>query len=335
MLRKVSWIFWSGEERRVRALVRLVAQMLLYLAVHIPLALLIGYLAMLAGDLPGDQLSMDALISMAAGRPVYGAVFILAQVLAAVLSVWAATRFLDRRPFRSLGFRLNGRWWLDYAFGLFTGAAVAAGVFLAELAAGWIELVETCWTAEAGASFASLTGVALLAMIAVGFWEEMVGRGYQIRNLAEGLNLPALGARGAIAVACAGTSLLFGFGHAFNPHASLISSLSIVAFGLLFAGAYVLTGQLGISMGMHTGWNFFTGSVFGFAVSGRESHASLIAISQQGPERWTGGAFGPEAGLVSLAACLLAGALVVGWVRLVHGQLRVETSLASLLSDRT
>src|SRR6266849_1913226 len=46
-------------------------------------------------------------------------------------------------------------------------------------------------------------------------------------------------------------------------------------------------------------WNFVQCSFFGYAVSGMtELRTSLIATEQTGPEIWTGGAFGPEGGLV-------------------------------------
>ena len=57
---------------------------------------------------------------------------------------------------------------------------------------------------------------------------------------------------------------------------------------------------------MHLGWNFFEGVVFGFPVSGLDIYP-LARIRVTGPEIWTGGAFGPEAGLIVIPA-LLAGA---------------------------
>ena len=42
---------------------------------------------------------------------------------------------------------------------------------------------------------------------------------------------------------------------------------------------------------------------------------ATFAIVQGGPVLWTGGAFGPEAGLVGLGATLVGSALIVAWAR--------------------
>jgi hypothetical protein len=49
-------------------------------------------------------------------------------------------------------------------------------------------------------------------------------------------------------------------------------------------------------MGMHAGWNFFQGPIFGFSVSGLTTE-SLLHHSLTGKTWITGGEFGPEAGI--------------------------------------
>jgi hypothetical protein len=91
----------------------------------------------------------------------------------------------------------------------------------------------------------------------------------------------------------------------------------------------LLTGELAIPIGVHITWNFFQGNVFGFPVSGSDfSIATFISIEQGGPGLWTGGVFGPEAGLLGLAAILLGGALTIVWVRWRNGQARLRAELA-------
>jgi membrane protease YdiL (CAAX protease family) len=289
MLRR---IFYNDAEKRLRAAWRLGLQIAMLAAMAVPLYLLFYPLA---------------------HHPLWSPVLFLAKALAVILSIFLAARFLDRRRFSDLGLRMDRRWWLDCGFGFFLGALLMAVIFLVERAAGWIEVTSTFDT-TGPLPF----GVSILFMLVVfglvGFYEEAFSRGYGLKNLAEGLNLPFLGPRRAVVAAWLISSVFFGVGHAMNPHASLISTLGVTAAGLQLGLGYVLTGRLGIPIGLHFSWNFFQGNVFGFPVSGRDFGASFLGISQGGPGVWTGGAFGPEAGLLGFLACLLGGLLIILWV---------------------
>ncbi|MEJ2265963.1 MAG: hypothetical protein P8X95_21155 [Anaerolineales bacterium] len=70
------------------------------------------------------------------------------------------------------------------------------------------------------------------------------------------------------------------------------------------------------------------GNIFGFPVSGVDDNLSLIAARQSGPAVWTGGAFGPEGGLLGVAAMLLGMLLVWGWVRWTRRRASVHAELA-------
>lgn len=71
------------------------------------------------------------------------------------------------------------------------------------------------------------------------------------------------------------------------------------------------------------------GNVFGFPVSGLDvSAATLISTQTIGPDLWTGGAFGPEAGLVGLFAMLLGGVLTALWIKVRYGNLGICQKLA-------
>jgi hypothetical protein len=65
---------------------------------------------------------------------------------------------------------------------------------------------------------------------------------------------------------------------------------------------------------MHWAWNLFEGPVYGTPVSGVDL-PHLFNADVHGPVIWTGGAFGPEAGLLCM---LLGGALGVGLMVVAH-----------------
>jgi uncharacterized protein len=157
----------------------------------------------------------------------------------------------------------------------------------------------------------------------------MLSRGYHMRNMAEGLNFRAIGPRAALLLAYLISSSIFGLLHLGNDNASWVSTVpTSLSPGCSWAWGFLLTGELAIPIGLHITWNFFQGNVFGFPVSGMQAAASFIAVQQGGPDAWTGGAFGPEAGLIGLMAMALGMLLTVLWVRMRYGSARIQDRLA-------
>ena len=260
--------------------------------------------------------------------PVVPLVSGVAGLVVAILTVWLSGRFLDRRPFSEFGFRLGAGWWLDLFFGLVLGALLMTVVFLVELGLGWVK-VTGAFEVPGGAPFVISILFPAATFVCVGLSEEMVSRGYQLKNAAEGLNYPALGPSGAILLAWISSSVFFGVLHADNPNATPISTLNIVLAGLMLGFGYVLSGELAIPIGLHITWNFFQGAVYGFPVSGFGAFSpTLLTTEQGGPDLWTGGSFGPEGGLLVPGIMLLGMSLVALWTHLRTGKVSLHTPIA-------
>lgn len=319
-------IFLEEGRRRPRALWRLLLQLVIFALLAALLTSLFAAVWFVLGPQPRPG---SGSAGQLASSPALFLLSTLASLVAMLLSLWIAGRYLDRRPFRDFGFHIDRGWWLDLAFGLALGALLMTGIFLAQLALGWVEVVGTFSSGLPGVPFRTAILLPLAIFVCVGIYEEALSRGYQLRNMAEGLNYPALGPRGAVAAAWVLSSLFFGLLHLANPNATLISTLNISLAGILLGAGYVLTGELTIPIGLHITWNFFQGAVYGFPVSGLQSAgASFLRIEQSGPEIWTGGPFGPEAGLVDPIAVLVGCLLIALWVRLRHGKVTLLPALA-------
>ncbi|HLF69372.1 MAG TPA: CPBP family intramembrane glutamic endopeptidase, partial [Actinomycetota bacterium] len=131
---------------------------------------------------------------------------------------------------------------------------------------------------------------------------EVLFRGIIFRIMEEGI-----GSWGAIAL----SSLIFGGAHLSNPHSSVFAAIAIaVEAGLMLSGAYMLTRDLWMAIGIHWSWNFFEGPVFGTAVSGGDFPV-MVRSTMTGPALWTGGSFGPEAGLVAFIIAGSIGGLMI------------------------
>ena len=146
----------------------------------------------------------------------------------------------------------------------------------------------------------------LFQMLAVGFYEEVMLRGYVLINLKERLWWKGISDRKALIIAVMLSSVLFSLAHLLNPNASFITFITISLAGILLAFPFVWTGNLALSIGLHSAWNFILGGVFGFKVSGLSWSASILYVQSTGPDWWTGGLFGPEAGISGVIAMFLS-----------------------------
>lgn len=211
-----------------------------------------------------------------------------AVYLAGVVGLtWAFCRFLDRSSLRELD--LQGRGWLSrMAAGWSLGTLLQFLVFLVLLLAGWLTVRQAPWQPL---EFA----VSVLAWIVISFNEELAFRGYILQRLMPGVGVPA-----AVIL----SSLVFAAVHVLNPNVQVLAIASIFVAGLLLATAYLVSRSLWLPIGLHIGWNLAEIHLFGFAGSG-VTEPSLLRAQVSGPEVMTGGAFGPEGGIVGLAIPLL------------------------------
>ena len=116
-------------------------------------------------------------------------------------------------------------------------------------------------------------------------------------------------------------------------NATVVSTVNLFLAGLFLGLPFLLTDQLAMPIGIHITWNFFQGNVFGFPVSGTSNNeTTFIAVHQNGPDMWTGGAFGPEAGLLGLAAIIVGSLLIIWWAKRTRGAVGFELAVAEYQS---
>jgi len=217
------------------------------------------------------------------------------ESLAALLGVVALfTRALDRQPLGSAGMALCGRWRAELALGLAIGTAMMLAVAGAEWALG---AAKFSWSGEPLTSLCRWGGGGFVVIAFAATNEEIVFRGYPFQRLVE-----SIGAPGAILI----LSVLFGAVHLGNPNATWVGAVNTALVGIPFSVAYLRTRMLWLPIGMHFAWNFVQGFVLGLPVSGMAVPVSVLHAEATGPVSVTGGAYGPEAGLLTTAVILLA-----------------------------
>lgn len=334
-------LFYNRSERRLRAGWRvglhfILNFFLLGLLNTIPMLLVGAWISVTAGLPPYAILEGPKTVPiLQEGYRQFPAYLIIRRTLSLALipllyAIFA--RLLDRRRLRDYGLRLSPAWWRDLGFGFVLGGVLMALIFGLQAAFGWVKVTGNLAPLNADTPFWIGLIASLLHYGFVGLSEELFSRGYQLKNLSEGFNLPALGSRKAIALAVLISSSFFGVLHAGNPNVTVPSLVNLVLWGVFAGLSVVLTGELGIAIGLHISWNFFQGNIFDFPVSGVNDSLSLLVVEKSGTALWTGGAFGPEGGLLVTLAILLGMALTYLYVRWTHGRARLHASLAEYSS---
>lgn len=237
-----------------------------------------------------------AQIAVWAVRPYLGRLptAVLSMAIATVVG-WAAyrayVRTFERRPLAELSAPGGGR-------ELFAGIALGVGAFAASIAI--LALLGAYRVVGLGTMLPVV--LALLSAIAAGTIEEIVFRGVVFRLIEEW---------GGTWTALAISSLVFGGIHLLNPHATALGAVG-VAFegGIMLAGAYVLTRRLWLPIGVHAGWNFAEGGIFGVPTSGFAA-TGIVRGEIVGPEWLSGGVFGPEASIVAVIVCIALGTMLL------------------------
>jgi membrane protease YdiL (CAAX protease family) len=233
----------------------------------------------------------------------------IGEFFAIILSIFLARHFLDKQPVVSLGTKIDGRAFVDLLTGIVITFVMMGLIFTIQWVAGWITFEAFAWQVDSLPTFLLETFIIIIVFVLVGWNEELLSRGYHLQTIESGLST-----FWAVLL----SSAIFSILHIGNPNATLISTLGILLAGVFLAYAYLRTRQLWLPIGLHIGWNFFEGPVFGFPVSGLDIY-QLTRITVDGPELWTGGAFGPEAGLVLIPAMVFGTVLVYVYTR---GRLR-------------
>lgn len=325
LLNSIKSIFWNNQEERLRMAWRLLFQTML-MTFFLVINQIFGYLFYSLFSVSNLNIPTDGSIAYSSTQLLFAT---FSTGLALVFSIWISGKIFDRRRFSNFGFRLNTDWWVDFAFGLALGAFLMLLIFILELTMGWISIQDILVTQNPAAPFFATILIPLAIFLFVGFYEELLNRGYYLTNLAEGFSGKFFGPRGSLLFATIFSSIIFGFMHAANPNSTFTSFVNISLAGLFLATGYLLTGQLAIPIGLHISWNFFQGNVFGFPVSGGGyGIATFIKIAQEGPDLWTGGAFGPEGGLLGTITSFLGIICIAAWIKYRSGTLNFHLAIS-------
>lgn len=220
----------------------------------------------------------------------YFPAIVLTSLVASGFANWVSLRIYEQKPLPDVGLWWNRQSMRNAALGIAGGVGAAALVLAGPLAAGVAHL------RPAGGEFhvATLAFVALM-LLAGAAGEEMLFRGYGFQLL--------IRSAGPVATVLP-VGVLFAALHAGNPNATPLGLVNTAGFGILFGFAFLRTRDLWLPIGLHFGWNF-TLPLFGVNVSGLKIGVTGHAMEWAAGALWSGGAYGPEASVLTSAVLVV------------------------------
>jgi uncharacterized protein len=232
--------------------------------------------------------------------------FALVQGLLLLVSFAAATWIVGVKALgldaRDLRWRVPLTWPRGLGVGLALGilpaaVAMSLGVFTAGAS----------WTHDGGSLPQWLAQVwkTVLILIPAALAEELMFRGVPLVVMARAIGR----ARAALLL-----SLGFALAHLRNPDVTPAGLANIALAGVFLSLAFYSPGGMWTAVGAHLGWNA-TLAALAAPVSGLPFDIPYIDYRSGGPGWLTGGAFGPEGGLLATAALTATTVLVARWIR--------------------
>ncbi len=199
----------------------------------------------------------------------------LSQTVATILIVWIFTRFIDKKPFMSVGLSIRKRL-KDILFGLLLGFVMMVFGYLILSITNQIQFDRYVFNSKQ-----ILISTGLFLLVAIN--EEVITRGYILRNFTYSFNKY---------IALILSALIFSIFHLLNDYTDWFSFLSLLIAGIGLGITYIHTQNLWFPIAYHFSWNLFQ-SFLGFNVSGNEYY-SIIEYKINNENRLNGGYFGFE-----------------------------------------
>ena len=202
-----------------------------------------------------------------------------------MLITYVFRRWIDRKSIISLGLNFKG-YGQDAIAGIGLAVFILGASSLLLKATGHLKWMD--FIVDPRALFLAFGSIVL-----VGFYEELIFRGYILNNLMD--SFPKW------------MALLISAGLFAVLHGSFMGLFSLtngLIMGLILGLNYIYTRNLWFSICFHITWKFMEGPVLGF--SGNDSFQTLLQTELNGDVNITGGANGLEGSVILMAVSLLS-----------------------------
>jgi membrane protease YdiL (CAAX protease family) len=251
-------------------------------------------------------------------------VMLVTPFVAMGATVWAWSRFIERRDVTTLGL-IGAHPLRKHVAGMAAGVGMMAVAVAAIWLAGGYVSRDFCPALSSPTSL-SWMAVLLACFVVQSGVEEFIFRGWLLSAATRRSNLTA----GFIA-----SSIAFTFLH-FSPRASAQDIILTFVFGLFACAWAWRAGSIWGVMGWHAGWNWFAGVGFALPITGLDVQlpALVVRLLPVGPVILTGGPSGPESSILTIGI-LTAGTLFLLFLpgRSLGAHVAAEPATGSVAAD--
>ena len=233
-------------------------------------------------------------------------------LLILIFGLYLNSKYLDKRDFQEYGLILKKQTFTHLVVGILIGIFSVIVMLLIGKNTGIVSVSEI-------SSIPELTLLVAFAfkMFLVAILEETFFRGYLITNLYDGFKSKKASKKEVLLISLVASSLLFGLAHFNNNDASMISIILLTINGIAWGIPFIMTKNLGLSIGLHMAWNF-TQTLLGFTMSGNKARSSFYSVENNGSDLLTGGEYGPEAGVLGLIGYIAMLILSICYLKLTQ-----------------
>jgi len=197
------------------------------------------------------------------------AVYEIVKLITITGSISLITKIADEENLERFGLKKDGWAIIDFLVGLLITFVVLGFNFFMLLWLGVIHITDFAWEKFPMSYIFLYTMGTFLIFTFVGWSEELLSRGFHLQTIGNRINK----FWGVLV-----SSIIFSYLHRNNPDMDTLGLIFIFFAGLMLAYAYLKTNKLWLSIGLHTGWDFFLVVVFYGIPIGRLKIFHLIDV---------------------------------------------------------
>lgn len=228
------------------------------------------------------------------------------------LAMFLFTRFVEKRPFKTLGF-VDRRKGIKFVRGFILGVASSGLIFLLIL------LFTPSTLSTEGALISGVAAIPIVLMFMIPWLiqasaEELVFQGWLVPHITK---------RNGVLIAVLFSAFVFALMHIINPNMGVIVFVNLALYGI-FAALWVLYDKslYGVAA-FHFSWNWSLGQLFGYQMLETDPVISIFGMNRQGPDFLTGGPLGSNGSLFETLILLIS----IGVIVALHFRRKAKESL--------